>query len=79
MRMQRAVRAVVAADVFAPRAAGFTRSRLLCTNAAYKAPSNWGQRGGNALTARRWFSESRTVGGAAQAVYVWEPEMTGYH
>jgi len=70
MRMQRAVRAAAAADVVARGGTGLTRSRFLCTNTAYKTTSSWGQRGNNALTTRRWFSESRCLGGAAEAVYV---------
>lgn len=58
------------ADVFAGRSVGVRSSRFLSTNTAYKSPSSWGQGGSNAFTARRWFSHSRRVGGAAEAVYV---------
>lgn len=45
-----------------------SRPRLLCTNAAGRGTATSGARGGYGLGTKRYFSESRVLGGAAEAV-----------
>lgn len=66
MRMHRAVRVAASAEVSVRSCA--SRPRFLCANATFKGTAVSGAKGGYGLRTRRHFSESRVLGGAAEAV-----------
>lgn len=68
MRTHRAVRVAAAAEASVRSCA--SRPRFLCANATFKGTAASAAKGGYGLRTRRYFSESRVLGGAAEAVYV---------